>query len=545
MLLVQLYSPQLPLNSKQWKLQLSRHDYKLRQKEMLLAQLYRPQLPLNSKQWKLQIYNNWTDKDKINTTLHPAEKVTIEAMPWFLAWRGGIHGPVVWKVKLLCAAWQSLEVPKHGEKRAPSPQLARESQAAGFVLEPLDGGRFLSDIYNNWTERGKPHTTLLPAVKVAIEAMPWFPAWRGGIHGHVVWKVKLLCAAWQSLEVPKTGEKRAPSPELAAEALAAGFVLEPLDGRQFLNSVYYNWTEGKPNTTLLPTEKEMIEAMPWYPVWMQRRKRKSDTDDAASAKSRRTTNADSNESETTSVPESGRADSLEEAQIIVAMAASAAEAQAPMISETYNQAAPASSSSSMGYDASTFTADHLDFKDECTSTFVRNVLDFCDPGCNVAYLDAFDGTEAKGLRTTKALLAAGVVPSRLYMANFDDAVCRKLKEYGADTHEQCCTFVAALDDKWRAVRFGAVYLDLCTGSSEEILDNLAAALPAMERRCAVGFTFTRRDGNGETAVERQYIIESFLRENGFERNSHDGLRVFPPSGVYTQFYSRSEVSTLP
>ena len=212
-----------------------------------------------------------------------------------------------------------------------------------------------------------------------------------------------------------------------------------------------------------------------------------------------------------------------------------------MIPETYTSAAaPASaSSSSPGYDASTFTVDHIAFKDECTSIFVRNVLDFCDPRCNVAYLDDFDGTEAKELRTTKALLAAGVDPSRLYMANPDGAVCRKLKKYGADTHEARCTFVAALGGKWRGVRFGAVYLDLCTGSSEEILDNLGAALPMLEWRCAVGFTFTRRDGNGETALERQHKIDGFLREHGFERSSHDGLRVFRPSGVYTQFYSRS------
>lgn len=227
--------------------------------------------------------------------------------------------------------------------------------------------------------------------------------------------------------------------------------------------------------------------------------------------------------------------------MIVATAASASEAQTTITSEAYSSehALASSASSSSGYDASTFSADHLAFKDECNSIFVRNVLDFCDPCCNIAYLDAFDGTEAKELRTTKALLAAGLAPSRLYMANPDSAVCRKFKKYGADTHEARCTFVAALKRKWRGVRFGALYLDLCTGSSEEILDNLAAALPTLERRCAVGFTFTRRDGHGETAVERQYRIEGFLREQGFERSAHDGLRVFSPSGVYTQFYARS------
>ena len=403
---------------------------------------------------------------------------------------------------------------------------------AGFVLQPLDG-RFLNSIFHNWTEGGKPSTTLRPDEKASIKAMPWFLAWRGGVYGAIVWKVKLLCAVWSDCDVPKVGEKRSASPELAAAALAAGFVLQPLDGR-FLNSIYDNWTEGgKPGTTLRPAEKEAIEVMAWFSVWRCRRKRKLDTDDAPSAKSCRAVSADSDQNKTTSNSEAVQSD--------LSHVTEAGE-QAPTISESYNSeavATAAASSVSPGYDASTFTADHIAFKDECTAIFIRNVLDFCDPRCNVAFLDDFDGSEAKELRTTKALLAAGVVPSRLYMANPDGAVCRKLKKYGVDAHEAHCTFVNAVGGKWRAVRFGAVYLDLCTGSSEEVLENLTAALPRLERRCAVGFTFTRRDGNGETAVERQYKIEGFLREHGFERSSHDGLRVFPPSGVYTQFYARS------
>ena len=121
-------------------------------------------------------------------------------------------------------------MPKGHEKRSATPELAAEAWAAGFVLEPLDGGSFLSSINRNWTEGGKPRTTLRPAEKAAIEAMPWFLAWRGGLYGAVVWKVKFLCAAWPNHEVPKLGEKRSAPPELAAEARAAGFVLAPLDG---------------------------------------------------------------------------------------------------------------------------------------------------------------------------------------------------------------------------------------------------------------------------------------------------------------------------
>jgi len=148
--------------------------------------------------------------------------------------------------------------------------------------------------------------------------MPWFLAWRGRKYGPVAWKVKLLCAAWPSQEVPKQGEKRSASPELAAEARVAGFVLEPLNGGGFLNQVYHNWTEGgEPGTTLRPAEKEAIEAMPWFSLWRLRRKRKLDADDdASSAKSHRITSADTHESEATRVPEPGRSDSLEEAPMI-------------------------------------------------------------------------------------------------------------------------------------------------------------------------------------------------------------------------------------
>jgi hypothetical protein len=93
-------------------------------------------------------------------------------------------------------------------------------------------------------------------------------------------------------------------------------------------------------------------------------------------------------------------------------------------------------------------------------------------------------------------------------------------------------------ETWKGVVFGALYLDFCTGSSDVIRANITALLPHMETDCVLGFTFTRRDGSGETAVKRQYKIEALLREHGFLRCMHDGLIDFAPSGVYTQFYAR-------
>ena len=366
---------------------------------------------------------------------------------------------------------------------------------------------FLNRIFNNWTDK-KPNTTLQAAEKALIEAMPWFRAWRGSRYGPVLWKVRLLCAAWPKT-VPKQGEVRT-APEVIAAAKDAGFVLEPFAGGMFLKGIFDNWTDKKPNTTLEAAEKALIEAMPWFPHWMTRRKRKRDSNDDRSVKSR----PDFHESEDMSL-------------------------SAPCSSSS------SSSSSSMhpsvparGYDAATFTAEHLAFKDECTAIFVRYVLDFCDANCGVAFLDDFDGTPSQDLRTTKALLDAGVEPHRLFMANTNDLVIHRMKGYSADVHAAHCTFEDALCEMWRSDRFGALYLDLCTGSSEIVLANLEAVVPALERRCALGFTFTRRDGVGESAMERQFKIDGFLKEHSFERSCHDGLRVFQPSGVYTQFYTR-------
>ena len=149
---------------------------------------------------------------------------------------------------------------------------------------------------------------------------------------------------------------------------------------------------------------------------------------------------------------------------------------------TYNSsAAPAYSASVSlpGYDASTFTADQLAFKDECSSIFVRNVLDFCDPRWAYARAYAlqrgFPGRlrwlRRKGApqgicppprRWAYALLAAGVVPSRLHMANPDGAVCRKLKTYGADAHEARWAYAPALSWPLSAANGGLFASGQCT-----------------------------------------------------------------------------------
>jgi len=457
--------------------------------------------PLDGGRFLSSIYDNWTDK-KPSTTLKDAEKALIEAMPWFRVWRCGIYGTLIWKVRLLGAAWPE-SVPKQGEVRT-APEVIAVAKDAGFDLEPLDGGVFLQSIYHNWTDK-KPNTTLKDAEKALIEAMPWFRVWRRGKQGPVIWKVRLLCAAWPE-SVPKRGEVRT-APEVIAAAKDAGFDVEPLDGGRFFSRIRDNWTDKKPNTTLKEAEKALIEALPWFSVWMDLRKRKRDSDDGRSVKSR----IDSDQSE--SIP-----------QPLLALSSSSSEHPAP--------------ASARGYDAASFTVEHLTFKDECTAIFVRYVLDFCNANCGVAYLDDFDGTPSKDLRTTKALLNAGVSPDRLYMANPNGLVVHKMKRYSTHVHAAYCTFEVALSEKWRSDRFGALYLDLCTGSSEVVLANLEAAMPALERRCALGFTFTRRDGVGESAMERQFKIDGFLREHGFERSCHDGLQVFTSAGVYTQFYSR-------
>ena len=200
-----------------------------------------------------RIYINWTEK-RATTQLDAEDKANIEAMPWFREWRGGKAALVKRKVRWLCAMWKN-DKPKQGDKQLVPQDLLEEEEQQEF-----DGEGFLRHTYHNWTEK-RTHTLLDAEDKAKIEAMPWFKEWQGGKAALVKRKVRWLCAMWRNDKPKQRNKKSVPREVLEGE--------EPqeFDGGAFLDSIYNNWTEKRPNAKLDAEDKAKIEAMPWFKEW--------------------------------------------------------------------------------------------------------------------------------------------------------------------------------------------------------------------------------------------------------------------------------------
>jgi hypothetical protein len=96
-----------------------------------------------------------------------------------------------WKVDVLCQLWPGEDVPKQGAKKevpqqwleaAPLVKGATKAFPTHASLKLMDGGKFLKNIYHNWSSdpQKRPRTTLQEPERKRIEALPWFQAWRGG-----------------------------------------------------------------------------------------------------------------------------------------------------------------------------------------------------------------------------------------------------------------------------------------------------------------------------------------------------------------------------
>jgi hypothetical protein len=129
------------------------------------------------------------------------------------------------------------------------------------------------------------------------------------------------------------------------------------------------------------------------------------------------------------------------------------------------------------------------------------------------------------------------------MANPDADIMERFLRYSDRVHGVKCFLDTALTQNWARIKFGAAYIDLCTSSSEVVLSNLSTLIPRMEQHSAIGFTYTARDGAGESVLQRYVKIEKFLCGHGYSMCS-DGLREFRPSGVYTCFFSRTAATAL-
>ena len=143
------------------------------------------------------------------------------------------------------------------------------------------------------------------------------------------------------------------------------------------------------------------------------------------------------------------------------------------------------------YDATNFSQSHTDFKNKVLSVIVGR----CSPDgrkLRAAFLDDF--TEDKvTLRTTQALLDSGkFVAEDLYCANPCQQVVDGLEKKGVNA--VCGVFTDACK-KWEDATFDVAYVDLCTGSADEVLKNLEAVLPRMKPESILAYTITGRSGS--------------------------------------------------
>ena len=146
------------------------------------------------------------------------------------------------------------------------------------------------------------------------------------------------------------------------------------------------------------------------------------------------------------------------------------------------------------YDASSFSVAHINFK--------NNVLAMLLAGCpgrkglRAAFLDDF-AEDGVTLRTTQQLLETGrFAPRDLYCANPNHKVVEALRRVGVNANPG--VFVEAAQAWAREdsdLKFDLAYVDLCTGSADEVQKNLEAVLPSMAEVSVLAYTITGRSGS--------------------------------------------------
>jgi hypothetical protein len=116
----------------------------------------------------------------------------------------------------------------------------------------------------------------------------------------------------------------------------------------------------------------------------------------------------------------------------------------------------------------------------------------CNEKLRAAFLDDFteDGVT---LRTTQTLLDSGKFAAEdLYCANPNHKVVEALEAKGANAVRG--VFTDALEEWDESAKFDVAYVDLCTGSADEVLKNLEAVLPRMKPESILAYTITGRAG---------------------------------------------------
>lgn len=196
-----------------------------------------------------------------------------------------------------------------------------------------------------------------------------------------------------------------------------------------------------------------------------------------------------------------------------------------------------------GYDASTFTCHHEDFKNKMASMFADYVRQLCPSG-NWLVLDDFSKSSDK-LRTISALKAATSdssisPPGQVYMCNPGARQVSAAEKEGAVSVQKLCEKALAVE--WRSVSYSAAYLDTCSGSVVYVGRLIDMILTHATNQFVIGVTLTGRDSQGQNILERVISLDSRIRSLGFDAPGESGLKnhmfFFKPNSVITAFYVR-------
>lgn len=188
-------------------------------------------------------------------------------------------------------------------------------------------------------------------------------------------------------------------------------------------------------------------------------------------------------------------------------------------------------------------ATHASMKDYVNAEFVALLLsgNRLESLGSVVVLDAFDGETSFCLRSTEALLRAGVPAFHIMSANPDEGICRHLLRLGVNAFHGMLVDAPFLDE---ACISGA-FLDFCTGSLQKIEQTLMAILPRCLPGAVVGVTMLGRDFSGQDFTLRAFGVADFFLDKAW-RPAKAGLlsksAILYKSGgrqkVMTHFWSK-------
>ena len=146
------------------------------------------------------------------------------------------------------------------------------------------------------------------------------------------------------------------------------------------------------------------------------------------------------------------------------------------------------------YDASSFSIAHVDFKNNVLAMLLAGGP--VRKGLRAAFLDDF-AEDGVTLRTTQKLLETGrFAPRDLYCANPNHEVVEALRRVGVNAKPGVFIEAAQVWAREDAdLKFDLAYVDLCTGSADEVQKNLEAVLPSMAETSVLAYTITGRAGS--------------------------------------------------